>query len=75
MKQIIPKFNIVMLGASGAGKTLYLASLHHKLSLLNSDFGYNINTDSQKALILNSYAAALSNPDAGWPAGTRSLTH
>jgi hypothetical protein len=73
MKALVPNFNIVMLGASGAGKTLYLASLHHKLSLLNPDLGFYINTDSKKALILNSHAATLSNPDAGWPAGTRSL--
>jgi hypothetical protein len=73
MKSLAPCFKIVMLGASGAGKTLYLASLHHKLSLLNPDLGFYINTDAKKALILNSYAAALANPEAGWPAGTRNL--
>jgi hypothetical protein len=62
-----------MLGASGAGKTLYLASLHHALSLLNHDLGFYIHTDTENAITLNAYAAMLANPDAGWPAGTRSL--
>jgi hypothetical protein len=73
MKDLTPSFNIVMLGSSGAGKTLYLASLHHALSLLNPDLGFYIETDSQKTLILNRYAAMLANPNVEWPAGTRSL--
>lgn len=68
----VPRVKILMLGASGAGKTVYLASLYRKLSIAGS-LGYHIEPETGKEIILTHLINKLIRPGSEWPAGTRKL--
>lgn len=61
------------LGASGAGKTVFLASMFKALSIQkNSSFKLNVE-DSQKRKLLNSTYTQILTGDT-WPAGTKDIS-
>jgi hypothetical protein len=69
----VPRLRILLLGASGAGKTVYLASMYRKLSLPSKDCSYNIVTNHKTALHLHKQIEQIKKPGHEWPSGTRKL--
>ncbi|MDJ0619724.1 MAG: hypothetical protein QNJ63_23785 [Calothrix sp. MO_192.B10] len=66
-------YKILTLGASGAGKTMFLASMFKALSTQkNSNFKLNVE-DPQKRKLLNSIYTQIVTGDT-WPAGTKSIS-
>ena len=61
-----------MLGSSGAGKTVYLASLYRKLGLAG-DANYYIQPEKGKEIILTHLINKVVQPGSEWPVGTRKL--
>lgn len=68
----IANYNILTLGASGAGKTVFLASLFKHLSLA-TDEGIYLEVDHQQQKKLNAIYAQVASEEE-WPAGTRETT-
>lgn len=64
-------YNIITLGASGAGKTVFLASLFKQLSI-PTDEGIYLETEQDKQL--NATYAQVESKDEPWPQGTKQLT-
>ena len=71
-KNETPKVEILMLGSSGAGKTVYLSSLYRKLSLAG-ELCYYIRPDKGKEAILTRLINSVMKPGTEWPLGTRKL--
>ena len=66
-------YKIITLGTSGAGKTVFLASLFKRLST-QGEMGFFIQVpDSQKAKELNKVYTEIVTREA-WPAGTRNVS-
>lgn len=66
-------FKVMTLGASGAGKTVFLASMFKALSTQkNSGFKLDVE-DSQKRKLLNSTYTQILTED-NWPPGTKDIT-
>ena len=68
-------FQIFVLGARSAGKTVFLASLYHLMSVQDkagSNFILNCH-DIKSQHQLRSTFVQISNPDQAWPAGTPSI--
>ena len=64
---------IMVLGMSGAGKTVYLASLYQKLSVQRE--GYALTTDASISARLNKAYNRVRDPALEWPSGTRSVDY
>jgi hypothetical protein len=62
---------ILPLGASGSGKTVYLASLFEKLALKHPDTCFSLHTDAQSGKELAIQYNKIKNLTTGWPAGTK----
>ena len=69
----VPRLRILLLGASGAGKTVYLASMYRKLSLPSKDCSFSIVTNHKTALHLHKQIEQIKKPGHEWPSGTRKL--
>jgi len=66
-------FNIMTLGASGAGKTVFLASMYKALSIQsNSSFKLDIQEPQQRKLLNSTYTQILTGDT--WPPGTRDIS-
>ena len=65
-------FNVFVLGARGAGKTVFLASLFHSLSVQDKDENNFVLscTDIKSMNQLRNTFWQVSKPDGDWPAGT-----
>lgn len=63
-------FTIIMLGSSGAGKTVYLASMHKYLSLVRSDTLFFVEAEASQRRLLNDKFAQIADPTQEWPDGT-----
>lgn len=71
----MPNLNIVMLGGSGAGKTMYLASLFKTLAIQGNKAhnSFFLDLKNEQRIILNNiYAYVVSTKD-NWPPGTRGI--
>ncbi len=65
-------YNIIVLGASGSGKTIFLSSMFHKLSVQRKEVGFYLEAESPKQRrILTKKYAELADPSKDWPPGTR----
>lgn len=65
------KYRIIVLGASGAGKTVYLASLFKHLSVFSSEIGFTLETNgAQRRRLINLYSE-IADPELDWPPGTK----
>ncbi|KST68588.1 TRAFAC clade GTPase domain-containing protein [Mastigocoleus testarum] len=70
---MIPNFSIVMLGGSGAGKTIYLSCLYNKLKILQLGSYYLfLESNGQRENSLEKVFETLVSPSENWPDGTRS---
>ncbi len=66
---MMKNYNIITLGASGAGKTVFLASLFKQLSIQSSEGFFLEEQNSQQRQELNQIYAQIIGKDA-WPRGT-----
>lgn len=67
----VPTFEIVSLGLSGAGKTVFLASMFHDLYIRRPGRSYNLETDTDTRVTLAHLHAQLAGSTAEWPRGTQ----
>lgn len=67
-------YKVVILGPSGAGKTVYLGSLFKQLSTQGEKGFFLKALDDKQKLLLNTIYAQIITGDQ-WPAGTRSLSN
>lgn len=69
----IKNFKIVTLGASGAGKTVFLASLFKELSIQkNSSFKLEVENPQQRKLLNSIYTQIITGDT--WPEGTKNVS-
>jgi hypothetical protein len=66
-----PTFRVVALGASGAGKTVFLASMFHKLNYQAPGRSYYLQSDAQQRVALGRIYSSVSDTARPWPPGTR----
>lgn len=68
-------YRIIVLGTSGSGKTVFLASMFDKLSVLRSEIGFflQVPTKREQRILINAYRKII-DPRADWPAGTRDVS-
>jgi hypothetical protein len=64
---------IMVLGMSGAGKTVYLASLYQRLSVQRD--GYALTTDAAISARLSKAYNSVRDPALEWPRGTRNVDY
>ena len=72
MNDKITNYNIITLGASGAGKTVFLASLFKHLSIA-TDEGIYLEVDRKQQKKLSAIYAQVVNKEV-WPVGTQEAT-
>lgn len=66
-----PTFRIVALGTSGAGKTVFLSSLFHKLNYRAPGRSYHLEADPAQRIALANVYREVSSTTEPWPSGTR----
>jgi GTPase SAR1 family protein len=71
----VEPIKIIVLGMSGAGKTVYLASLYQKLSVQSNDGCYSLATSASISTRLSRAYASVRDPLQEWPRGTRSVDY
>lgn len=64
------KLNISAIAPSGAGKTVYLASMYRNLSLQRPQLGFYLKTDHCTSISLSETYELVADPQRAWPAGT-----
>lgn len=63
------EYRIIVLGASGAGKTVYLGSLFNKLSIIDEKIGFSVKVPPDQRIKLNKHFYTVAY-DIEWPAST-----
>jgi Double-GTPase 2 len=63
-------YRIIVLGASGSGKTFFLASMYKKLSIQKPDIGFFLEATPELRIKLVNKYDEIARPDADWPPGT-----
>lgn len=66
-------FEVHLLGPSGAGKTVYLASLYHRMRIRRPELAFYLKSDYSSSTYLNAVYSRLSDLDAGWPESSQGL--
>jgi hypothetical protein len=70
---MVTNYDVLVLGASGSGKTVFLASMDSKLSVQNRDVGFFLSVPlKQRRLLAQKFAEVAYG--AEWPAGTREIS-
>jgi hypothetical protein len=67
----VPVFRVVALGLAGSGKTVFLASMFHGLSVQEISRSYFLETDVRQRVALGSLFRQVANVTEPWPRGTR----
>jgi hypothetical protein len=67
------RLSMVVIGTEGAGKTVYLASLHNQLFSDPENRGYTIFTDLPTRNRLNALVRDIERPGVEWPKNTKSI--
>ncbi|MEZ4865988.1 MAG: hypothetical protein R3C14_32030 [Caldilineaceae bacterium] len=63
-------YRIIVLGASGSGKTFFLASMYKKLCIQNKEIGFFLEAvPEQRRELINKYSE-IADPELDWPPGT-----
>jgi hypothetical protein len=66
----VKTYRILTLGASGSGKTIFLASMFNRLSVQRKGIGFFIQaSEDQRKMLVNKFAK-VEDPLANWPPGT-----
>jgi len=66
-------YEVHALGPSGAGKTVFMASLYKRLNIKRSELPFYVKSDYSSGLHLNRTYNQLANPDETWPDPTRQI--
>lgn len=66
-------YNILVLGASGSGKTCFLASMYEKLSVQRPDIGFFVRVGERERIILASKYREMEDPSKEWPPSTKDV--
>jgi hypothetical protein len=66
-------FKIHALGPSGAGKTVFMASMYRQLQLRRPETVFSLKTDYTGSLELNAIFNRLANPAETWPESSRTI--
>jgi hypothetical protein len=66
----VPTVEVVALGISGSGKTVFLASLFHELHVPIGDRPYFLRTDAEQRVGLSGVLREISDSSRPWPSGT-----
>ncbi len=67
----LPTFRVLTLGASGSGKSVFLASLFHELDHRTAKRRYFLDTDPDQRISLGEIYGQVSDTTKPWPVGTR----
>ena len=67
-------YNIITLGPSGAGKTVFLASLFKQLSTATQEGFFLELPDNEQRKNFNEIYSIIIGEDQDWPSGTRDIT-
>ncbi|NES06278.1 MAG: hypothetical protein F6K22_27770 [Okeania sp. SIO2F4] len=67
-------YNIITLGPSGAGKTVFLARLFKQLSTPTSEGFFLEVPNHQQSIELSRIYSEIDEPNISWPSGTRGVT-
>jgi hypothetical protein len=68
---VISNYNIIVLGATGSGKTVFLASMYKKLSTQSLEIPFFIETNAnQRTKLVGKYYEIASSGSERWPSGT-----
>jgi hypothetical protein len=68
--QPLREFKIFTLGASGAGKTCFMASLYNRLKSNTVDLGFYLRVSGEQHARLTQIYNVMTDPAGDWPAGT-----
>jgi hypothetical protein len=64
-------YKILVLGASGSGKTFFLASMFKRLAIQNNEIGFFLDANpTQKQALINLFHT-IADPHQDWPPGTQ----
>ncbi len=66
-------FEVHALGPSGAGKTVFMASLYKRLNIKRPGLPFFLKSDFDTGLQLNHTYNEIANPDEKWPLGTQQV--
>ncbi|HTY34010.1 hypothetical protein [Mycobacterium sp.] len=69
--ETVPTFRVVALGVAGSGKTVFLASMFHRLHIRSPGGSYFLETAAADRVALNSLFQQVERTDLPWPRGTR----
>jgi Double-GTPase 1 len=69
--EAVPTFRVVALGVAGSGKTVFLASMFHRLHIASPGGSYFLETAADDRVRLNSLFQQVERTDLPWPRGTR----
>src|ERR1700676_2676898 len=65
-----PTFRVVALGVAGSGKTVFLASMFHRLHLTSPGGSYFLETAPDQRVALSNVFRQVEQTDLPWPRGT-----
>lgn len=66
-------YEVHALGPSGAGKTVFMASLYKRLNIKRSELPFYMKSEYSSGLHLNRTYNQLANPDETWPSATQQV--
>lgn len=64
-------YKVIVLGASGSGKTVFLASMYRQLSIQRKDSPFFLDIDPEQQRILVQKYREIASTNTGWPAATK----
>jgi len=66
-------YNILVLGASGSGKTSFLSSSYDRLSVQRREIGFFVDLPEDERIILVNKYREMEDPTKDWPPGTKDV--
>ena len=66
-------FEVHALGPTGAGKTVFMASLYKRLNIKRPELPFFLKSDYRTGLQLNHTYNQIANADEGWPSPTQQI--
>lgn len=67
----VPTLDVVALGVSGSGKTVFLASMLRELQVQRAGRPYILEAETSQRVMLNAVYRQVTDPSAPWPLGTK----
>jgi adenylate kinase family enzyme len=64
-------YKILVLGASGSGKTFFLASMFKRLAIQNNEIGFFLDANPKQKQALVNLFHTIADPHKDWPPGTQ----